>query len=76
VDPDGKEMTHTVKLAFKASNNECEYEALIAGLRLALKNDTRIICAHVNSLLVANQINEAYEAKNATMAQYLHVCKK
>jgi ribonuclease HI len=76
VNPEGKEMTHTVKLTFKASNNECEYEALMAGLHLAHKNNAQTIHAYVESLLVANQINEAYEAKDATMEQYLHLCKE
>jgi hypothetical protein len=44
-------------------------------MRLALKNDARVIHAHVESLLVENQINETYEAKDTNMARYLQVCK-
>jgi ribonuclease HI len=51
---EGKEITHTVKLKFRASNNECEYEALIIGLRLAVKMKAQSVKAHVDSLLVVN----------------------
>ena len=36
-DPDGKEVTYALRFEFPASNNEAEYEALIAGLELAVK---------------------------------------
>jgi hypothetical protein len=61
--PDGKDTTHAVKLNFKASKDECEYEALIAGLRLAVKMKAQAVQAHMD------------EAKDGTMAQYLHVCQ-
>lgn len=37
ISPDGHELTYARSFEFKASNNEAEYEALIAGLKLALK---------------------------------------
>ncbi|KAC9158012.1 hypothetical protein E3N88_46283 [Mikania micrantha] len=37
VSPQGKEKARALKLKFKASNNEAEYEALIAGLQLVLQ---------------------------------------
>nr|GEZ36525.1 reverse transcriptase domain-containing protein [Tanacetum cinerariifolium] len=33
--PDGVEFTYALRFQFAASNNEAEYEALIAGLRIA-----------------------------------------
>ncbi|GJV38110.1 reverse transcriptase domain-containing protein [Tanacetum coccineum] len=33
--PDSVEFTHALRFEFKASNNEVEYEALLAGLRIA-----------------------------------------
>ena len=36
VTPKGIKVEHSFKLGFKASNNEAEYEALLAGLRAAL----------------------------------------
>ena len=35
VDPDGLKINYALRFGFKASNNEAEYEALIAGLNLA-----------------------------------------
>ena len=37
VSPDGQELTYAIRLDFKSTNNEAEYEALLAGLRLAVK---------------------------------------
>ncbi|KAL0332929.1 UNVERIFIED_CONTAM: hypothetical protein Scaly_2194400 [Sesamum calycinum] len=37
--PEGDELEYALQFDFKASNNETEYEALIAGIRMAL--DTR-----------------------------------
>ena len=35
VSPEGNKITCALRFGFKASNNEVEYEALLAGLRLA-----------------------------------------
>lgn len=58
-------------LAFPASNNETEYKALIAGLRLAKAIGARKIDAFCDSQLVAMQFSEDYEAKNKRMDAYL-----
>ncbi|XP_076950868.1 uncharacterized protein LOC143623982 [Bidens hawaiensis] len=49
------ELTYTMRLEFSSTNNEAEYEALLAGLRMAKKIKVQYIRAHVDSLLVANQ---------------------
>ena len=36
ITPKGIKLEHSFKLGFKASNNEAEYEALLAGLRAVL----------------------------------------
>lgn len=36
-DPDGKEVTYALGFDFHASNNEAEYEALIAGFELTIR---------------------------------------
>nr|GEU94747.1 reverse transcriptase domain-containing protein [Tanacetum cinerariifolium] len=56
---------------FDATNNEAEYEALIAGLRLAKQMGVKNLQANVDSRLVANQVNEMYVAKEADMIRYL-----
>ncbi|GJS79934.1 reverse transcriptase domain-containing protein [Tanacetum coccineum] len=39
--PEGTEFTYTLRFQFTASNNEAEYEALIAGLRIAAQLGVR-----------------------------------
>ncbi|XP_035830036.1 uncharacterized protein LOC110906998 [Helianthus annuus] len=75
VSPDKNEFTYAIRLDFKSTNNEAEYEAFLAGLRLAIKMGVRHIEAHVDSMLVAGQINGQYEAKGDIMALYLNQAK-
>ncbi|XP_022004494.1 uncharacterized protein LOC110902062 [Helianthus annuus] len=75
VSPDKHEFTYAIRLDFKSTNNEAEYEAFLAGLRLAIKMGVRHIEAHVDSMLVAGQINGQYEAKGDVMALYLSQAK-
>ncbi|XP_022015070.1 uncharacterized protein LOC110914591 [Helianthus annuus] len=48
-----------------------EYEALLAGLQTAAKAGATSVLAHVDSLLVANQVNPEYEAREENMTRYL-----
>ncbi|XP_022024622.1 14.7 kDa ribonuclease H-like protein [Helianthus annuus] len=75
-DPDGTDMPYALSLEFKSSNNEAEYEALFAGLRLAAKVGAKNVMAHVDSLLVANQVNREYEARETNMIKYLEQVKQ
>ncbi|KAG7552223.1 Ribonuclease H-like superfamily [Arabidopsis thaliana x Arabidopsis arenosa] len=63
-------------LMFPASNNEAEYEALLAGLRLALAIGAEKIIAYCDSQLVVNQFARDYEAKAPRMEAYLSAVKK
>nr|GEV17271.1 reverse transcriptase domain-containing protein [Tanacetum cinerariifolium] len=54
--PDGVEFTYALRFQFAASNNEAEYEALIAGLRIATQMGVKNIQANVDSKLVVNQV--------------------
>ncbi|GJZ58127.1 reverse transcriptase domain-containing protein [Tanacetum coccineum] len=56
---------------FSATNNKAEYEALIAGLRIAEQIGVRNLQANVDSRLVANQVNGIYVAKDPRMVKYL-----
>ncbi|GJU69430.1 reverse transcriptase domain-containing protein [Tanacetum coccineum] len=69
--PEGTEFTYALRFQFTALNNEAEYEALIAGLRIAAQMGVRHIQANVDSKLVANQVLEAYVAKEENMVKYL-----
>ncbi|GJY35687.1 reverse transcriptase domain-containing protein [Tanacetum coccineum] len=55
IDPEGTEYSYAIRLNFTNSNNDAEYEALLAGLRIAAKMKVEKIHAFVDSKLVANQ---------------------
>ncbi|XP_035843886.1 uncharacterized protein Mb2253c-like [Helianthus annuus] len=71
VSPDGQELTYAIRRDFKSTNNEAEYEALLAGLRLAVKLGVQHLEAHVDSLLVAGQVRGDYTIKGDIMILYL-----
>ncbi|GJU51958.1 reverse transcriptase domain-containing protein [Tanacetum coccineum] len=73
--PEGAEFTYAKRFRFEATNNEAEYEALIAGLRIAEQMGVKNLQAHVDSRLVANQVNSSYIAKEPGMVQYLNKVK-
>nr|GEW18966.1 reverse transcriptase domain-containing protein [Tanacetum cinerariifolium] len=60
---------------FAASNNEAEYEALIAGLRIAAQMGVQNVYVSVDYKLVANQVLRAYVAKEENMIKYLEKVK-
>ena len=69
--PEGMDIEYALKFGFQASNNEAEYEAVIAGLNLAysLEVDQLEVCS--DSQLVVRQIEDTYEAKSGRMILYL-----
>ncbi|GKC79347.1 reverse transcriptase domain-containing protein [Tanacetum coccineum] len=56
---------------FDATNNETEYGALIAGLRIAEQIGVKNLQENVDSWLVANQVNGCYIAKEPGIIKYL-----
>ncbi|GKE59761.1 reverse transcriptase domain-containing protein, partial [Tanacetum coccineum] len=68
---EGMEFTYALMFRFSATNNKAEYEALIAGLRIAEQIGVRNLQANVDSRLVANQVNGIYVAKDPRMVKYL-----
>ncbi|GJX56092.1 reverse transcriptase domain-containing protein [Tanacetum coccineum] len=71
IGPSGVEYTYALRLMFSNTNNEAEYEALLAGLRIAWRMNISSIDAKVDSKLVASQINESYVANKNIMMKYL-----
>ncbi|GJV80767.1 reverse transcriptase domain-containing protein [Tanacetum coccineum] len=47
--PSSMEFTYALRLNFMSTNNEAEYEALLAGLRMAKKMNVQYILANVDS---------------------------
>ncbi|KAI5350866.1 hypothetical protein L3X38_003757 [Prunus dulcis] len=71
VSPDKVALEYALRFQFQASNNEAEYEALLAGLRLAKEMDARQIQIFSDSQLVVHQVNQDFTAKDASMTAYL-----
>ncbi|GKB37672.1 reverse transcriptase domain-containing protein [Tanacetum coccineum] len=65
--PNGKEITYALRFDFPTSNNEAEYEYLIAGLELALRLEVRHLQIFTDSLLVTNHVKGTYEAREESM---------
>ncbi|XP_071713192.1 uncharacterized protein [Rutidosis leptorrhynchoides] len=66
---------HAIRLKFATSNNEAEYEALIAGLCLVKSIDVRQLTAYVDSQLEVSQLNGSFEASDTSMQKYLELTK-
>ena len=64
-----------VHLDFLATNNESEYEALIAGLDLAKAAGTARVVIYYDSQVITNQVNGDYECKGERMKKYLDQVK-
>jgi len=65
-------VEHSLQFKFKASNNQAEYEALIAELRLAKDlGATRLKC-NTDSKLVVGQVQGEYQVKDDLLLQYYH----
>jgi len=69
--PDGLLIEQALRFAFKANNNQAEYEALIAGMLLAKEMGAKELLAKSDSLLVAGQVTGEYQAKDPQMVAYL-----
>jgi len=58
------------------TNNEAEYEAVIAGLRLALKYREKRLKLRCDSQLVANQFTGTFQIKKQRLQKYqTKICK-
>nr|GEV15228.1 reverse transcriptase domain-containing protein [Tanacetum cinerariifolium] len=73
--PEGIEFTYALRFQFASSNNEAEYEALIAGLRIATRIGVKNVHVSIDSKLVANQVLGTYVAKEDNMVKYLEIVK-
>ncbi|GJX19165.1 reverse transcriptase domain-containing protein [Tanacetum coccineum] len=75
IDPEGKEYTYALCFEFKATNNEAEYEALLAGLRIAQEMEITKVAIFMHFQLLVNQIKGTFAAKQASIKEYLQKVK-
>jgi len=64
-------IEQSLRFAFIASNNQAEYEALIAGILLAKEMGAKVLMGKSDSLLVTGQVTSEFQAKDPQMAAYL-----
>ncbi|GJW67111.1 reverse transcriptase domain-containing protein [Tanacetum coccineum] len=74
IDPEGKEYTYALRFGFETTNNEAEYEALLAGLRTS--PPLKITKWKQRCCQTVNQIKGTYTAKQPTIREYLQKTKE
>nr|GEU98309.1 reverse transcriptase domain-containing protein [Tanacetum cinerariifolium] len=75
IDPACKEYTYALRFEFETTNIEAEYEALLAGLRIAQETKITKVAIFLDSQVVVNQIKGAYVAKQLSIKCYLQKVK-
>ena len=71
VSPKGHQVHYALRFGFKASNNEAEYKALIAGLKLAKEMKVESLQIYSDSQLIVCQVTDEYQVRGEKMAAYL-----
>ena len=69
--PEGDKIECMIRLDFPTTNNEAEYEALVAGLDLAKAAGAENMIIHCDSQVITSQINGDFECRNERMKKYL-----
>ena len=73
--PEGDKIECMIRLDFPTTNNEAEYEALVAGLDLARAASAENMIMHCDSQVITSQINGDYKCRNERMKKYLEEMK-
>ena len=74
--PEGDVVECMVHLDFPTTNNEAEYEALIAGLDLTKAAGATSVVIYCDSQVITNQVNGDYKCKVKRMKRYLDQVKR
>ncbi|KAL5844861.1 hypothetical protein ACOSQ4_010819 [Xanthoceras sorbifolium] len=74
--PEGHVIKRSIRCGFKTTNNEAEYEALIAGLTLAKDLHVERIKVRSDSQLIVKQLQGSYQARDLKMSAYLTLVKE
>jgi ribonuclease HI len=68
--PTGKQLKYILKIFWKVSNNEAEYEALLHGLYLAASLGIKLLLVFGDSAVVINQVNKSWDRNKENMDAY------
>ena len=74
--PTEEKIEQAIRLGFSASNNESEYEAILALIELAAIVSVDKLMIQSDSQLVAGQVNTEYESRDPRMAKYVSSVKQ
>ena len=72
---EGDKIECMIRLDFPTTNNEAEYEALVAGLDLTKAAGAENMIMHCDSQVITSQVNGDYECRNERMKKYLEEVK-
>ena len=70
VGPDGEVQEEFADTIGRTTNNVAEYQALIAGLELALDREVHKLTVHSDSELICRQLTGRYKVKDENMRGY------
>ena len=73
--PKGDKIECMIRLDFPTTNNEAEYEALVAGLDPTKAAGAKNMIVHCDSQVITSQINGDYGCRNERMKKYLEEVK-
>jgi len=65
----------SLHFAFKTSNNQAEYEAILAGLSLACEVGVKSLTCKTDSKLTVGHLNDEFQIKDPTLLQYYHLVR-
>ena len=74
--PEGDVVECMIRLDFPTTNNEAEYEALVASLDLVRAAGATSVVIYCDSQVITNQINGDYKCKGERMKLYLNQVRK
>ena len=73
--PTGERIEQAIRLDFLASNNEAEYEAILASIDLAISVSSKEIIIQSDSQLVVGQVSGEYKIRDQHMTKYVYLVK-
>jgi len=65
----------SLHFSFKTSNNQAEYEAILAGLSLARKVGVKTVMCKTDSKLTIGHLNDEFQIKDPILLQYYHLVR-
>ena len=66
----------SLHFAFKTSNNQSEYEAILVDLFLAREVGVKSLTCKTDSKLIVGHLNDEFQIKDPTLLQYYHLVRK